>query len=164
MLDRTSIPAVGVSDLIGDIGSKASHWNLLSLRRIYLVLRACPRPGIHRWEMLWLFNHRATWQLQGGDPTNFLWRFYEEADFFGFGNFVLNMRSPFEFKVQKYAQILDSVRVLDGDVINSEGWEICILCGREQQLFWRGKSVKNCNSEKLNELKEISEELPNIKN
>ena len=59
----------------------------------------------------------------------------KKQTFFGFGNFVLNMRSPFEFKVQKYAQILDSVRVLDGDVINSEGWEICILCGREQQLF-----------------------------
>ena len=42
MFARTSIPAVGVWDLTGDIGRRASLWSLWSLDRIDLVLRAWP--------------------------------------------------------------------------------------------------------------------------
>ena len=42
MLERISIPAVGVLDRTGDIGSRASLWSLCSFRVIELVVRACP--------------------------------------------------------------------------------------------------------------------------
>ena len=43
MFARISSPAVGGWDLTGDIGSNASLFNLLSLLRTDLVLRAWPQ-------------------------------------------------------------------------------------------------------------------------
>ena len=43
IFESSSSPAVGVCDRTGDIGSKASLCSLVNLRRIDLVLRACPQ-------------------------------------------------------------------------------------------------------------------------
>ena len=47
----------------------------------------------------------------------------KEKTFFGFGYFIIDVRSPAEFKVKEDPQILDCARVFDGGVVKGKGGE-----------------------------------------